>query len=278
MIHISLLTLLATTAFAGPLPKSGKSSYISACDAADNCETYTDPTSGYVNVRFKAGMEPGTDDYNTRVAGSHAKRQSGYPQTQVTIGDDTIYWGCDIDPVATLDHVGDVCATSGQCISNSPWTESVDYLGPDVTEKTPEPLTISAVGTYPSWIRNGLVQAVQAVMSADGVVNTTAMTYITQDGPISSQGITIVDHTCNVAQAPSFIGLGVYSAENVLEATISVTVSVQVPESGFCAMASQAALAGSVAGAFDAEGVGAPVSAVFGTISAVCAIVDPSGS
>ena len=270
MIHISLLAFLATLVFAGPLPNSGQSSYISACEAADNCETYTDPTSGYVNVRFKSGMEPGTDDYNTRVANSHAKRQSGYPQTQVTIGDDTIFWGCGVDPVATLSNVGAVCATSGQCITNAPYTETVQYVSPTVNVQTAEPLTISAVGTYPSWIRNGLVQGVQAAMSASGVVNTTAMDYIVTTGPINKNGPQIEGETCNVASAPSFIGLGVYSAQNVLEATITVTVDVQTPASGFCALAPASALSGAVVSAFGAPG--AALGAIFGTVSAVCAI------
>ena len=285
MFHISLLALLATKALGSPLltsdsmpetrSPSDQPSYITACEAADNCETYLDPTSGHTNIRFKSGMEPGTDDYNTRVANSYVKRQSGYPQTQVTVGDATIFWGCDIDPVATLNNVSAICATSGQCITNAPWSQGVTYGTPDQDVTSPETLTISASGTYPSWIRNGLVEGVQAAMSAKGIITTSTVNYIVTTGPTNKNGPQIEGKSCTVAKAPAFIGLGVYSAVNVLEATISVTAAVGTPGSGFCAngVAQTAALTGAIAGAFGP--IGAGIGAIFGTISAACAL-EPS--
>ena len=79
--------------------------YTTACQAADNCETYIDPVTGFTSVRFVKGMEPGSDDYNSRIASAKVKRDDGYPKTQITVGDKTVYWGCDTDPVAVLDHV-----------------------------------------------------------------------------------------------------------------------------------------------------------------------------
>lgn len=260
-----------------PRSPSTKPSYLTACEAADNCETYPDPISGQVNIRFKSGMEPGSADYETRVANSYAKRDSTYPQTQATVSDATILWGCDIDPVATLNNVSSICATSGQCIDNSPWTEDVTYAIPGQDVTTPETLTITAQGTYPSWIRNGLVEGVQAAMSAQGIITTNTVNYTVTTGPTNKNGPQVKGESCTVATAPSFIGLGVYSAENVLEATISVSASIGTPGSGFCAsgVAQTSALTGAIAGAFGP--VGAGIGAVFGTISAACSLT-PSGS
>ena len=281
MFYVSLLTMLAVKAFAGPLlasdsmpmarSPSSKPEYIIACEAADNCETYTDPSSGYTNIRFKSGMEPGSHDYKSRVASSYVKRQSGYPKTQVTVGDATIFWGCDVDPVAILDKVGDVCATSGACITNAPYTKDVTYAVPGQNTATAETLSIAADGIYPSWIRNGLVKAVQNVMSGKGIVETTKVDYGV-DGAIGKDGIQITAESCNVAKAPSFITLGVYSSATTLEAHVSVTASIVKPESGFCAsgVGDAAALTGAIAGAFGP--VGAGLAAIFGVISATCAI------
>lgn len=257
--------------------KSHGEGIFTACEAADNCETYPDPVSGQTNIRFKSGMEPGSADYETRVGNSYAKRQSGYPQTQVTVSDATILWGCDVDPVATLNNVSSICATSGQCIDNSAWTEDVTYGIPGQDVTTPETLTLTAQGTYPSWIRNGLVQGLQAAMSANGLVDTQPVNYIVTTGPTNRNGPQIAGRSCTVAKAPSFVGLGVYSAENVLEATISVSASIGTPGSGFCAsgVAQASALTGAIAGAFGP--VGAGIGAIFGTISAACALT-PSGS
>ena len=284
MFYVSLLTMLAVKAFAGPLltsdsmpmtrSPSSKPEYISACEAADNCETYTDPSSGYINIRFKSGMEPGSDDNNTRVANSHVKRQSGYPKTYVTVGDATIFWGCDVDPVATLHKLSDICATSGACVSNAPYTQDVTYAVPGQTTAKAEILSITATGTYPPWIRNGLVKAVQNVMSGKGVVETKKVEYGV-GGAINKDGIQITPESCNVAKAPSFIALGVYSAENVLEASIQVTVTMVDPDPGFCGseVGDAAALTGAIAGAFGPAG--AVIAAMFGVISASCSLASP---
>lgn len=279
MLYISLLALLATGALGNPLPgnsmletrsPSAQSNYLSACEAADNCETYTDPNSGRTHIRFKSGMEPGTEDYVNRVAKAKAKRDDAYPQTQVTVSDATILWGCDTDIIALLGNLEGICATSGQCISNNPYSQDVNYAAPGQTFAETETLTLSATGTYPTWIRNGLVQGIQAAMGASGVISTQTVSYAVSDGPINKNGIQQHGESCSVSTAPSFIGLGVYSAANTLEATISVTAAVGTPGSGFCGTGggSAAALAGSIAGAFGP--VGAGIAAIFGVVSAFC--------
>ena len=285
MFQVSILALLATMALAGPLSPqnsllenrspSAQSGYISACEAADNCETYIDPTTGQPIIRFKAGMEPGTEDYTSRLAKSKSKRQSGYPQTQVTVGDTTVYWGCGTDPIATLSNVSSICATSGQCINTDAWSTSVTYATPDLDVSSPEIMTITAQGTYPTWIRDGLVEGVQAAMSAPGVITYSVVNYMVTTGPINKNGPQTEGESCIVANAPDFIGLGVYSSANTLEATIAVSIAVQTPDNGFCATVGPASsFTGAISGAFGP--VGAGIAAIFGIISAACTVA-PSG-
>ena len=285
MFHFSLLALLATTALASPLPTSesmptprsplNKPSYITSCEAADNCETYTDPLSGLINIRFKSGMEPGTEDYNARLNDSHTKRQSDSTHTDVVVGDATIYWGCDVDPIATLNNISTICSTEGQCISNAPYTTEVTYVTPPENFGGSQTLTIAAQGHYFKWMRNGIVAGVQTAMSAKGVIKETKVDY-GGVGQINKNGPQIQAESCNVAQAPAFIGLNVYSG-NILEATISVTASITTPQSGFCSDggAQTAALTGAIVGAFGP--VGAVAASLFGTVSAACAL-SPSSS
>ncbi len=280
MLHVSVLALLATMALAGPLPSSNslledrspsaQSGYITACEAADNCETYIDPTTGRHNIRFKTGMEPGTEDYTSRVANPKTKRQSGDSYTQVTVGDNTVSWGCGIDPVATLGNVSSICATSGQCMPNDPWSTTVNFPPIPPGTSPSESLTITATGTYPSWIRNGLVEGVQAVMSAKGVVTTSTVNFVDSNRPNSGERPPQKrDGSCQIARAPTDIGLGVYLDSGALEATITVTIALQTQQSGFCnTMGSTIALTAAVAGAFGP--VGAGFAAIFGVISAEC--------
>ena len=85
-------------------------------------------------------------------------------------------------------------------------------------------MTISATGTYPSWIRNGLVAGLQGAMGAKDVSTTSTVTYAVQDGAINKNGFQMHGVDCTVATAPSYVGLGVYSAPNVLMATISAEI------------------------------------------------------
>ena len=285
MLSISLFALLATTALSSPLissdsllpTRSTQPNWITSCEAATNCETYTDPTTDQLNIRFKAGMEPGTDDYEMRHDPTKVKRQGGYPTTQVTIGDGLEFWGCDVDPVATLNNVSSICATTGQCVPDT-WSLPVTYVTPTADVSAAETLSITATGTYPSWIRNGLVAGVQAAMSANGlVVENTANYFVNTGGDNHASGQQSNAFSCSVATAPNFVGLGVYSAPNTLEATIAVSIAVTTPDPGFCGegVAQVSALSGAMVGAFGAAG--AALGAIFGAVSAGCSLT-PDGS
>ena len=224
--------------------------------------------TGRSNIRFKAGREPGTEDYTSRLAKSKNKRRSGYPQTQVTVGDTTIYWGCGIDPVTTLGNVSNICATSGQCIDTDSFSTSVTYATPGANEVSYETLAMTATGTYPSWIHNGLVEGLQAAMSAQGVITSSIVTYMVSIVPLTHDGALSKPESCQVAQAPNFIGFGVYSALNTLEATIEASIALQTQTNGFCTTMSS--IAGAIAGAFGP--VGADLAAIFGVVSATCSL------
>ena len=169
MLTLGLLSLLATTALSNPLSQDSKPARQPRCTGAGNCETWVD-SAGNVRNRFKRGMEPGTEDYTLHLA----KRDTSYPQTQITVGDATIVWGCGIDPVATLNNVSAICSTSGQCITNAPWSIPVQYVSSNPGGYSPaavaDTLTLNADGTYPAWLRNGLVEALQTAAAAPGLV------------------------------------------------------------------------------------------------------------
>ena len=275
MKQTGLLILLGSAAWASPLAARNeatpaKPSYITSCEAAHNCEIYTD-AKGKLKPRFKQGMEPGTAAYDDhQKAAAHTKR--GGSNTEITVSDSTIWWGCGVDPVQTLNNVSSVCQTSGACLSGSPYTLPVGYITPDSGDAQPNPetLSISATGNYPSWLHNGIVEALQAVMSAKGVVNTQSAHW--GSGPASGREGALTAGTCQVSQAPSEIVLTYFSAPNTLEATVDVTVTLGSDSGGFCggALGDSAALVGAISGAFGAAGAG--IAAIFGAISATCTI------
>lgn len=268
------LTLFASTALAGPLSSlslrsaSSKSDVISRCENAVNCETYRD-SKGTLRVRFKAGQEPGTEAFENLHRSGKVKRDGA--STSVTLSDDTILWGCGVDVVSTLSHVGDVCKTSGSCLTSEPWSTTVDWADPDAGTSGTENLTLSATGNYPPWLRNGIVNAVQATFSAKGVIDTQDTTFqaiegFNEDGPIYDF------EPCTISKAPQEIDIVYFSAPNVMEATIQVIATVQPVNSGFCAdgVAQGTALAAAIASAFGAWG--AAIAGIFGTVSAVCGL------
>ena len=139
-----------------------------------------------------------------------------------------------------------------------------------VGNASPETITIDATGTYPPWIRNGLVEGVQAAISAKGFITTSTVSYdVYTPGFAKDDGGAETTASCQVAKAPDFIGLSRYSSPSSLDAFITVSISIQTPQNGFCGTIGPASsITGAVAGAFGP--VGAGIAAIFGTVSAVC--------
>lgn len=95
---------LALTGFAVATPKSLlHPEVLSNCEAAPNCETYD--TSQGLMIRFKANMEPGSDDWNSRFpnATEHRVLIKRNTQTHVTFGSTSISYGT-TNPCDALHH------------------------------------------------------------------------------------------------------------------------------------------------------------------------------
>lgn len=78
---------------------------VSLCAVAENCETYD--TADGLKIRFKAGMEPGSEDYNARFPNATtSKRQvlvKRDTKTHVTFGSTSINYGT-TNPSDALHH------------------------------------------------------------------------------------------------------------------------------------------------------------------------------
>ena len=103
-------------------------------------------------------------------------------------------------------------------------------------------------------------------MSAKGVITTSEATYVANVGPNTINGQQITTKSCKVAKAPNYIGLGLYSGPDMLEANIGVSIALHTHQDGFCKMFT--AIAGAIAGAFGPEGAG--LAAIFGVVGATC--------
>ncbi len=273
MKQFASIILLASAVLATPLSVRNdktpvKPSYITSCEAAFNCEIYTD-SKGKLKPRFKSGMEPGTAAYEGHQKAAKTKR--GGSSTEITVSDSTVYWGCDIDPVATLGNLSAVCKTSGACLSGSPYTLPVSYVDPTSggNEPNPDTLTISATGNYPIWLRDGMVDAFQGTMAAKGVISSQTANW--GGGPIiPGRPGALPTGSCQVSKAPSEIIISYYSAPNTLEASVDMTVALAVVSDGLCGgdLGNAEALVAAISGAFGA--IGADIAAIFGSIGATC--------
>jgi hypothetical protein len=99
----SAFILLGLTVAAIAVPIVPDEDPVAQCEAAPNCETYN--TEHGVKIRFKTGMEPGSDDYairfpNSTINGVIKKRTTN---TYVNFGKDTINYGT-VNPCDSLHH------------------------------------------------------------------------------------------------------------------------------------------------------------------------------
>ncbi|KAF2836741.1 hypothetical protein M501DRAFT_1018623 [Patellaria atrata CBS 101060] len=170
MLTSTLFALLAGTALAVPTTSAVKSpihpEQLAMCEAAENCETYETPDG--LLIRFKAGMEPGSEDYNRRFPngtehGAIVKRDT---QTHVTFGRTSINYGT-TNPCDALHHcLYDYCH-EGSCDPNICQTDTQDIVRQG-TSSGPRhrTISISANGQYNGWEeRDHYVDAVVAAAS-----------------------------------------------------------------------------------------------------------------
>ena len=270
-----VLPLLLAAVSAGPVPgyDHAPTGAIGRCEAAPNCETYFDST-GLQRVRFIPGMEPGSADYAHRM-----NKRDANTHTEITLGDHQISWGCDIDPVQTLNNVSSICSTSGGCIATDSYTLDVQYLNTDPGSAVPAPnsqeLVITATGSYPVWMRNGLVQTLQSTAAVPKAINwDRQQAWVNpqrrdtgqQDGQPFSGGL------CDIATFTNYIGITVFENQDI-QAIMDVSIALPHLQSGFCASAGADALVGSAVSWLGPAGAGA--AGFLGTVAATCAIVAP---
>ena len=277
MLSLIIFTLLTTGALAIPRPaaQTDKGESLSMCERATNCELRADAT-GKLRPRFIAGMEPGSENYNRRL--SKRDYPPGYPQTEVTFSDSTIYWGCGVDPATTLGNLSSLC-NGGSCDETASYDLDITYVTPTPgtvdLNAGKEKLNIAASGHYPTWFRDGLVQAVQAAAGATNITQwTRGQEYhlgpLKRDnGPQAWKDTHPKDiGTCDVAMMSGYLGMTVMASPDDMEAQIDVTISLENIEPGWCKFSEEFSLGSAVAGAFGSAG--AVVAGFMGVASAVC--------
>ena len=259
-----IFTLFVSMALAGPLSLGAASDngMISACENAVNCEIYQDD-EGKLDVRFKAGQEPGTDAYEKLHKSSKVKRDDpNYPQTHVTFAHEAQWWGYGIDIVGTLHTLTDMCHDTGSCVDSEPGSTTVDVMSPDMGRATTDTLTLTAE------MREHIIEAVQASYRLDGITDTQTTQIGTPMGvPDEVTGTSLTDWTpCTISKAPKEVIIFLQSVPKAMTAWVSVTMKMERVENWFCKKGAPTAAA--ISSVLGPPGTG--LSAVFGTIAVFC--------
>ncbi|KAH8172306.1 hypothetical protein LIA77_09074 [Sarocladium implicatum] len=135
-----------------------------------NWETYTNEL-GYTTVRFKEGMEPGSDDYSARLGGNNTeavieKRQDGWT-TEPLVGSTKIPYGCDVNVRdGILSKLWDICSELG-CDSGTTANADVDWSD-DGLARTAQ-VSFKATGRWPSGMQEPMIHAIQAEVPYEAV-------------------------------------------------------------------------------------------------------------
>jgi len=108
-------SLFITAAFGAVVPR--ESNLYKACEKASNCEVYTGPSGR--SVRFKSGMEPGSESYNSTIAKRAALMKRDDLTTYISQGQKIMKWGV-TSPSTIADQLDDRCG-NGAC-ANQPYT------------------------------------------------------------------------------------------------------------------------------------------------------------
>ncbi|KAK2467328.1 hypothetical protein APHAL10511_000563 [Amanita phalloides] len=262
-LSILAVNLLATLALTVSLPGSLAPDAISQCEAAPNCETYID--GGKTLIRFKPGMGPGSDDYQSRFGSNSSSSSSsstsrlakGGITTKVQMGDTSMNFGTTA-PDGTggvYHHLYDICHES-TCDPSGVQVDSqtiANFRGNSYPETFQ--LTLSATGQYDGWKeRNNYVDAMVAA-AGKGVSWTTKRWCIRMKEGDDCGSLKQAEQT-------SFINVARYKSGN-LRGFLTAQVSVQSGDGGWCGKI--AGIFTSIAGAIDPIAGG-----FFGVASAAC--------
>ena len=170
------------------------------------------------------------------------KSPDGKGETTVRFSDESVYvGGC--TPESIIATVGENCFEDGFC-NPEEWTMQCvqgDAASHTITMKAPE-------GQYQSWIRNGLVDAMQAAIKTDKVTSSERINAMSGGGcvgcPWTSKPITVYN-------MPSYIGIA-HANEGQIPDVITLTITNNDAEddAGLCEILTGlgGAIAGSVNG------------------------------
>ncbi|KAF2998251.1 hypothetical protein E8E13_006168 [Curvularia kusanoi] len=180
----------------------------------------------------------------------------GKGNTKVRFGDEKVYVGaCDPKNVV-IKSVYDNCYDEGFCNSAS-WSlqcEQSDAATHTITLTAPE-------GQYQPWIKNGLVEAIQAALGTDGVVETKTINAMSGGGCV---GCPWKATPITVHYMPSTIGISHLNDGKVPDViTLNIVNEDDKADGGLCEILT--GLGGSIAGSINGVAGG-----IFGVASLAC--------
>ncbi|MCJ1347368.1 hypothetical protein MMC31_005592 [Peltigera leucophlebia] len=180
---------------------------------------------------------------------------------KLTFSDETIKLGTiTIDEI--IKNLAVACSTQGQC-DTSPFEITGDTINPGLAFTTGETLTVNPSGSYPTWIHNGLIDALSAAVKAIAEckpINTTPACYGNAMAYCPSQEITLSQ--CTV---PQYWGINFQPPDlgNAAPPFIGADMAIKVDDDGFCGTFTTSL--GAVAGAVNGIGGG-----IFSLLSLAC--------
>ncbi|KAL6718669.1 hypothetical protein ACLMJK_002903 [Lecanora helva] len=231
------------------------------CESADNCETY-ESSSGTM-IRFKEGMEPGSEAF--KAMNAHSKRDDGY-HTHVTFGDSSINYG-DAGASGTggiFHHLYDTCH-EGSCDTSSASYEANAVISGAYSKIN---LIIHPQGQYDGYNqRNAFVEAMTAA-AGQGEQWQNVTWYLETN---SLTGQRTPEGALNQCTQTNFISINRFKDGN-LQGFMTVRVEQEVEKSGFCStitgiLGDISGAVGAIPGAGEAAGV---AGGFFGIVNSLC--------
>ncbi|KAF8249104.1 hypothetical protein K440DRAFT_622487 [Wilcoxina mikolae CBS 423.85] len=240
------------------------------CKSAPNCETYE--THYGTMIRFKPGMEPGTEVHKRFLSSSEGdalSKRDDTDNTRVTVGDGTVNYGSTgaSGVGGAIHHLYDTCH-EGSC-DRSAFEVSTQIVASQHESVGEYKVLLHPDGQYNGWSERGVfVEAMVAVANQGEKCDNIDWANGGGFGNWASNN----GGTVRQCTQTNFISVNRFSKEGYLKGFMSVLVELQSPGSGWCGTA--AALGGAISsavGAVPATAVGGALgSGFFGIISVLC--------
>ncbi|KAK7736366.1 hypothetical protein SLS63_003343 [Diaporthe eres] len=271
MMTYFLSTLFISVVCANPLkspdqPLVRARNDLEACRQAINCEivdpqTRNETNSSLARIRYKPTMGPESMFYRDLIARqpqNHKRDDDGTIETQVTLADAKVGYGCDWDesqkhpdPHAMLGNLDQVCKSTGSCVEEESYEERIKVVdcGLGLCELQDVTWTLRGEGIYPWELQAAFVQAVQS-LAGTGIESTDQEYAVKKTSP----GNTDYSHCKAIKQTGEYhVSRWVWIDGNrVLQGFIVAKVSIPEEEKGAI------------------PEIGEVIAGIFGAISAVC--------